>query len=67
MSGSDSTMSQYNPPGSHAELCAKRRKNQTIKGYAATVPEVTSILTNWHGSVYLASRVTRYSQHTGAG
>jgi hypothetical protein len=32
-------MGQYIPPGSHAEQCAKRRKNQTIKGYPATAGE----------------------------
>jgi hypothetical protein len=54
-------------PGSHAELCAKQRKNQTIMGFAVIARGVTPILTNWHGSVYLASRLTRNFLHTGAG
>jgi hypothetical protein len=66
MSGSDSSMSQSYLPGSHAELCAKQRKNQTIDGYAATAgSDVDFDKLAWNRLFSVTG--TRCSQHTAEG
>jgi hypothetical protein len=60
-------MTQTNPPGSHAELCAKRRKNQTIKGLCRDRPGSDADFDKLAWNRLFSVTGDAHSQHTTAG